>query len=73
MGNGHLYIVSFPMKNGESFHSYVNVYQRVSLSLSLFVLNVPSTKEQRSTLIHGDDPANRSLESHHVALSNHNP
>jgi hypothetical protein len=23
-------IVSFPMKNGGSFHSYVNVYQRVS-------------------------------------------
>jgi hypothetical protein len=22
-------IVSFPMKNGGSFHSYVNVYQRV--------------------------------------------
>ena len=23
-------IVSFPMKNGGSFHSYVNVYQRVA-------------------------------------------
>jgi len=23
-------IVDFPMKNGGSFHSYVNVYQRVS-------------------------------------------
>ena len=55
------------------------VYQKVSLSLSLlslFVLNVPSTKEQRSTLIHDADPAVagcffffeiRSLESHHVA------
>ena len=25
------FIVDFPMKNGGSFHSYVNVYQRVSL------------------------------------------
>ena len=24
-------IVSFPIKNGGSFHSYVNVYQRVRL------------------------------------------
>ena len=24
-------IMSFPMKNGGSFHSYVNVYQRVTL------------------------------------------
>jgi hypothetical protein len=25
-------IVDFPIKNGGSFHSYVNVYQRVNLS-----------------------------------------
>ena len=25
-----IYVVSFPMKNGGSFHSYVNVYQRVN-------------------------------------------
>ena len=28
-------IVSFPMKNGGSFHSYVNVYQRVYNALFL--------------------------------------
>ena len=27
-------IVDFPMKNGGSFHSYVNVYQRVTSSAS---------------------------------------
>jgi hypothetical protein len=27
--NGHLEIVDFPIKHGGSFHSYVNVYQRV--------------------------------------------
>ena len=27
-------IVNFPMKNGGSFHSYVNVYQRVDLPLN---------------------------------------
>jgi acetylornithine/succinyldiaminopimelate/putrescine aminotransferase len=29
-------IVSFPMKNGGSFHSYVNVYQRVDRWFQLF-------------------------------------
>jgi len=34
-------IVDFPIKNGESFHSYVNVYQRVS-HLMIFGLRCPA-------------------------------
>ena len=33
------FIVSFPIKNGGSFHSYVNVYQRVLLGLTTFLLS----------------------------------
>ena len=33
--NMAIYFVSFPMKNGGSFHSYVAVYQRVSLAVSV--------------------------------------
>ena len=33
--NGPVEIVDFPMKNGGSFHSYVNVYRRVSSSYGL--------------------------------------
>jgi hypothetical protein len=29
-------IVDFPIKHGGSFHSYVNVYQRVALKMSGF-------------------------------------
>ena len=32
-------IVDFPMKNGGSFHSYVNVYQRVNSGMFTTVFN----------------------------------
>ena len=31
-------IVSFPIKNGGSFHSYVNVYQRVDVLLYMWLV-----------------------------------
>ena len=37
--NGPVEIVDFPMKNGGSFHSYVNVHQRVYKHISLFPLH----------------------------------
>ena len=36
-------IVDFPIKNGGSFHSYVNVYQRVSPWCSYYCANTAST------------------------------
>ena len=34
-------IVSFPIKNGGSFHSYVNVYQRLSSVFSVVIVELP--------------------------------
>ena len=41
MENGPVEIVTFPMKNGGSFHSYVAVYQRVPLVYPYTSIPIP--------------------------------
>jgi hypothetical protein len=40
--HGHLYIVDFPIENGESFHSYVTNYQRVHpIKITILLVKPP--------------------------------
>ena len=44
------FIVSFPIKHGGSFHSYVNVYQRVHLHMATWKIFYPSMIDSTGSL-----------------------